>query len=102
MNTIPIINLALAFIPVIIVLAIMLLWQLNIQRESIALARMLGQLALIGYALNWIFNVNSPVIVSVISDRMLVTAVPDPLSDLLLADMHSSAFVYHESFWDQS
>lgn len=74
MNTIPIINLALAFIPIIIVLAIMLLWQLNIQRESIALARMLGQLALIGYALNWIFNVNSPVMVSVILAFMLIAA----------------------------
>lgn len=74
MNTIPLFNLGLAFIPVFILLAIMLRWQQNIKSELIAIARMLGQLAFIGYALNWIFELHSPPLILAILAFMLIIA----------------------------
>ena len=57
--TIPFINVAFAFVPVIVVLIIMFRWSLAVSDSAVALARMLIQLILIGYALNWIFAVDS-------------------------------------------
>ena len=74
MNTIPIFNLALAFIPVGILLLVMLYWQQNIKHELIAVARMLGQLAFIGYALSWIFNLHSPPFILAILAFMMMIA----------------------------
>ena len=72
--TIPLAKLALAFIPVAAVIAIMVRWSLNAKHGLFALTRMLLQLLLIGYLLNWIFAGNSALIVSVLLGFMLVVA----------------------------
>lgn len=56
-------NLSLAFIPVLIALAILFHWSLNAKNSVYALARMLGQLLLIGYLLSFIFQSNSSMVV---------------------------------------
>jgi len=74
LQTIPLGNLALAFIPVAIVTGIMLRWSLNAGSGLFAVARMLIQLALIGYALNWIFASNSALVVTALLTVMLLIA----------------------------
>ncbi len=56
MQDINLIQLSSAFIPVLLVLLIFLRWSLSIKQSIYALARMLSQLLLVGYALNIIFN----------------------------------------------
>jgi putative ABC transport system permease protein len=74
MEVIPFINVAFAFVPVIVVLTVMFRWSLEISDSIVALARMLIQLILIGYALNWIFAVNSSWLVLGLLSFMLVVA----------------------------
>lgn len=74
MQIIPEINLAMAFVPVIIVLIIMASWSLSLSDKLVALVRMLIQLILIGYALTWIFALNSSVVVLLILTIMLLIA----------------------------
>ena len=74
METIPLTNVALAFIPVIVVLLVMFRWSLAVSESAVALARMLIQLILIGYALNWIFAVNSSWLVLGLLSFMLIVA----------------------------
>ena len=71
---IPIPNLLLTAIPVAIVLTIMLRWSLNAANGLYAVARMLLQLALIGYLLNWIFASDSALVVSGLLAFMLLAA----------------------------
>jgi len=52
-------NLALSFIPALIVLFILAHWALDARHAIYALIRMLTQLLLVGYALNFIFDSNS-------------------------------------------
>jgi putative ABC transport system permease protein len=59
LQTIPLLHLAVAFIPVLAVLLFFSRWQLNVTKPLYALARMLGQLLLIGYGLNYIFASDS-------------------------------------------
>jgi putative ABC transport system permease protein len=73
-NIIPLSNLALAFIPVGIVILIMLRWSLNATDGLVAIGRMLLQLLLIGYLLNWIFAAESALIVLAILSVMLCVA----------------------------
>jgi putative ABC transport system permease protein len=73
-QTIPLTNLALAFIPVAIVILIMLRWSLDAAGGLFAVARMLLQLALIGYLLNWIFSAESSFIVAGVLSIMLMAA----------------------------
>ena len=63
MQTIPLENLALAFIPVIIVIMVIWRWQLDYKHSIYAIFRMLIQLLLIGYVLTYIFKANSNYIV---------------------------------------
>lgn len=74
LQTIPLANLALAFIPVAIVIVVMLRWSLNAGSGLFAVGRMLIQLALIGYALNWIFASDSALIVATLLTIMLLFA----------------------------
>ena len=74
MQIIPELNLALAFVPVIIVLIIMARWSLSLGDKLVALARMLIQLIVIGYALTWIFALNSSAVVLLILTIMLFIA----------------------------
>ncbi|WP_031435520.1 ABC transporter permease [Methylomarinum vadi] len=61
-QTIPLQNLALTFVPVLVVLVILFKWQQGLGHASYALARMLTQLLLIGYLLNYIFKSDSPAV----------------------------------------
>ena len=74
MTTIPIINVALAFIPVLVVLIVMFRWSLAIGDSFVALGRMLIQLIVIGYALTWIFVLDSPLLVLALLSAMLLIA----------------------------
>ncbi len=57
--TIPLTNLAIAFIPVLLVLVILARWSLPQKRTLHALVRMLVQLLLVGYVLSYIFESDS-------------------------------------------
>jgi putative ABC transport system permease protein len=59
-------NLALAFIPVLVVVGIFYKWALNFRNALYAIFRMVVQLLLIGYFLIYIFESNSPWIVILI------------------------------------
>ena len=62
-NTLQIItlaDLAIAFVPVIIAVAFLYFWSLEVKQAGYALARMLVQLLLIGYVLSYIFFSDSP------------------------------------------
>ncbi len=56
---IPFANLALAFIPVVVVVIILYKWSLNIKDSFYAISRMLIQLMVIGYFLAYIFEADS-------------------------------------------
>ncbi len=72
---IPLGHLALAFIPPLIMVGIMFHWSLRGGNALYAMARMLGQLLLIGYLLTWIFNSASAlVVVAVLSVMVLVSS----------------------------
>ena len=73
-QTIPYINLALAFVPVVIVLIIMWKWELAYLKSLYAVSRMLIQLLLIGFVLINIFSAKSyPIVIGVLT-VMLVSA----------------------------
>ena len=67
-------NLALGFVPVLVVVWIMYRWSLNSGYALYALARMMLQLLGIGYVLTYIFAVNNPAIILSILTVMLTVA----------------------------
>ena len=67
-------RLALAFIPVAIVVVLMWSWHQNYGRALYAVARMLLQLILIGYVLIFIFETDSALVISAVLAVMLVAA----------------------------
>lgn len=73
-TSIPMPNVALAFIPVLVVLFVMFRWSLAISDSFVALGRMVIQLLVIGYALTWIFAVDSPILVLGLLSTMLLMA----------------------------
>lgn len=58
-ETIPLFNLSLAFIPALLVIVILFKWSMNSSNAIYALSRMLVQLLLIGYFLTYIFESDS-------------------------------------------
>jgi len=62
-QTIPLLNLSIAFIPVLVALGILFKWSLNSGRAIHAIARMLVQLLFIGYFLSYIFESDSSLVV---------------------------------------
>lgn len=74
MQTIPLLNLAIAFIPALVGIAIIYKWSLNAGNALYAVVRMLAQLLLIGYLLTFIFNSDSASIVLVILLIMLTSS----------------------------
>lgn len=62
-NIISITSLLIGFLPVIILIIIMKLWNLNSLQAIYANARMLIQLLLVGYILTYIFETDSPILV---------------------------------------
>ena len=73
-QTISVLNLALAFIPVAVVIVIMFSWSLKGWQALYALARMVIQLLLIGYVLIFIFNADDPWLVGGILAVMIIAA----------------------------
>ncbi|MDX2480785.1 MAG: ABC transporter permease, partial [Desulfuromusa sp.] len=73
-QTIPLLNLALAFVPVIVVIVIIGKWQLGYKSSIYAVCRMLLQLLLIGYFLTYIFKTESALIVVAVLAIMLFSA----------------------------
>ncbi len=65
-ETIPLFNLSLAFIPALLTVAILFKWSLNSTNALYAVSRMLVQLLLIGYFLSYIFESESAGIILVI------------------------------------
>ena len=74
MYAITLFDIAIAFIPVLVTLVIIFFWSSNLKQASIAMLRMLLQLLLIGYALEFIFNANSPWIILAVLCFMLLAA----------------------------
>jgi len=78
MNTvvtnIPPLQLAIAFIPVVITLGIFLKWSLGIGNALYAVARMLIQLLLIGYVLAYIFGAEDAGLIVLVLSVMLIAA----------------------------
>jgi len=66
LQTIPLINLSLAFLPVLVTILILFKWSLNSSNALYAVSRMLVQLLLIGYFLAYIFESDSAGIVIIV------------------------------------
>lgn len=62
-QTIPLINLLVAFVPVALVVGIIGCWRLDTKNALYAIARMLLQLLLIGYVLSYIFDSDSSAVI---------------------------------------
>lgn len=73
-ETIPVLRLVLAFVPVVLVVALMWSWELGYGRAIYALSRMLIQLLLIGYALVFIFDAESSRIIVAVLTVMVLTS----------------------------
>lgn len=73
-DTIPLANLALAFIPVLVVVAVLQRWRLNSRTTCYAVGRMLAQLALVGYVLTYIFESERGLVVMGVLTMMLLVA----------------------------
>jgi len=74
MYSITLIDIAVAFIPVMVTLVIIYYWSSSIRHAAYAILRMLIQLLLIGYALNFIFTANNHWIILAVLCFMLVAA----------------------------
>jgi putative ABC transport system permease protein len=74
MQPIPLVNLAIAFIPVFVVIVIIWRWDMGYKASIYAIFRMIVQLLLIGYVLTYIFGTNSYSIVITILIIMLLAA----------------------------
>ena len=79
---IPFTKLALAFIPVLVVLVILNIWSLNYKRAIYGICRMLGQLLLIGYFLTYIFESESGLVVMGVLTVMLFASSSIALSNM--------------------
>jgi len=73
-ETIPLARLALVFIPVLVVVLIQWRWAMPVLPAIHGLARMLAQLLLVGYVLVFLFESNSPLIVSLVLAIMIGVA----------------------------
>ena len=71
-NIIPITSLLIGLLPVIILIIIMKLWNLNSLQAIYANARMLIQLLLVGYVLTFIFETGSPILVFLVIIFMIL------------------------------
>lgn len=74
MQEIPLQNLALTFIPVAVVVAVLYRWSLGGGTAVYAMARMLIQLLLIGYVLNYIFVTDQSMVIVGVLSVMLIAA----------------------------
>jgi len=73
-QAIPLTNLAVAFLPVAVVVAILYRWSIGGWTTLYAMARMLVQLLLIGYVLTYIFDTENHLVVLAVLTGMLLIA----------------------------
>ncbi len=73
-QVIPVFNLALAFLPVCIVIVIHYLWSIEHRKAIYAVSRMLVQLLMVGYLLTYIFDSESAWVVLGVLSVMVFTA----------------------------
>jgi len=73
-ETIPLLNLSLAFIPAALTIVILFKWSLNSTNALYAVSRMLLQLLLIGYFLSYIFQSDSAYIILLILTVMVMAS----------------------------
>ncbi len=73
-QTISFVDLAFAFVPVLLAIGILLKWQLNVKHSLYGVVRMLVQLLLIGYLLAYIFESHSAWIVVLVLAVMVVAS----------------------------
>jgi len=73
-QSIPLANLALSFIPVFIVIAILYKWSMEHRNALYGVSRMLVQLAMIGYFLSYIFDSQNGWIVMAVLSMMIFVA----------------------------
>ena len=71
---IPLLNLSLAFLPVVAVILILWRWKMKYFNSIYAVFRMLLQLFLIGYFLGYIFEANKSIIVLIVLSVMLISS----------------------------
>ena len=71
MQTIPLAELSLVFIPVVLLLAVMFRWRLKAWIGLYSNARMLVQLLLVGYFLTYLFETTQPLIIVVLVAVMI-------------------------------
>ncbi len=74
MYAITLLDIGVALIPVVVTLVIIFFWSSSMKQACIALVRMLIQLLLIGYALDFVFNANSHWIILGVLSFMLIAA----------------------------
>lgn len=98
LQSIPLLNLALAFIPVFIVIGIIWKWQLGYKNSIYAVSRMLIQLLLIGYVLTFIFETDSSLVVIGVLSIMLFSSSWIALRTINLP----RRVLYAKSFWSIS
>jgi len=67
-------DIAVAFIPVVVTLVLIFFWSSSLKHASIAILRMLIQLLLIGYTLEFIFKANNQWIILAVLSFMLLAA----------------------------
>jgi len=71
---ITLVDITVAFIPVLVTLAIIFYWSTSLKNAAIAILRMLIQLMLIGYTLEFIFHTNNQWIILAVLSFMLLAA----------------------------
>lgn len=72
--TISLVNLAVSFLPVLVVIIILWYWSLHYRNAIYAVFRMLVQLMLIGYLLTYIFKSDSSLVVMIVVTVMIIAS----------------------------
>ena len=100
MQTIELSNLAIVLIPAVLVVIIQWRWKLTANTSLHALARMMIQLSLIGYALSYIFNTENSLLVLAVLSVMLIASswialrsVPERRNELFFVALTSTIIV---------
>ena len=93
-QNISLLNLAIAFVPVIVVIVIIWRWQLDYKTSLYAVFRMLIQLLMIGYFLTFIFESDSSWIVIAVLAVMLFSS-----SWIALRSVDKKRVLYMSAFW---
>ena len=87
-------GLVLAFLPALIVIALMVRWRAGARTAAYATVRMLGQLLLIGYVLIYIFESDEPYIIVAVIGVMLAVS-----SWIAIRQLHDKGFpAYTKAF----